>query len=362
LRSALVGGVAGALVAALVTAAAFVIADDDSADSSGGTRATAPLSTAAPNGGQPASLADTDLRALLDKVRPAIVRIVVGGEVAQGEGTGFIVSSDGVIVTNAHVAGDASRIEVTLSDGDVERAELLGSDPNHDLAVIKIDRTGLPTLQLGDSDPPVTRVGDDVIAIGNALGLEGELSVTTGIVSALDRTLEFGSTRLVSVIQTDAAINPGNSGGPLMNTRGEVIGINTAIARPEESNNVGFAISISSAKPIIEALREGKEPEIAFLGVETKTVTPQVADVEGLRSDNGALILDVVDSSPADDAGLRPGDVVLSLDGEAANTREALLRQIRRHRVGDEITIELERKGEVRDLTIELGRLPADNA
>jgi S1-C subfamily serine protease len=361
MKSAIIGAVVGAVVAALVTAGTFVITDDDNADS-GTTGSTAPLSTAAATVSKPASLADTDLRALLEKVRPAVVRIAVETDTERGEGTGFVVSSDGVIVTNSHVASDARNIEVTLADGDIEPAELLGADPNHDLAVIKIDRTDLATLQLGDSDPPVTQVGDDVIAVGNALGLEGQLSVTTGIVSALDRTLELGSTRLVSVIQTDAAINPGNSGGPLLNTRGEVIGINTAIARPEESNNVGFAISISSARSIIEALRAGKTPEIAFLGVDTKSVTPQVADEENLRSDNGALILEVVDGSPADDAGLQPNDVVISLDDEATDTREALLRLIRRHRVGDTITLKIERDGDVRTLTIQLGQLPADNA
>jgi S1-C subfamily serine protease len=359
-RSALVGGFVGAVVAALVTTSAFMITDDDSSGPDR-TGPTAPIATAARTDQAPVAIADTDLRGLLTAIRPAVVRVSVDTFVGEGEGTGFIVSSDGVIVTNAHVAGDANGISVTLSDGDVESAELLGADSAHDLAVIKIARRDLPTIELGDSDPPVTQVGDGVIAIGNALGLEGQLSVTTGIVSALDRQVPVGNTTLVSVIQTDAAINPGNSGGPLVNTRGEVIGINTAIAPPQESNNVGFAISISSAKPIIEALRDGREPEVAFLGVESRSVTPQIADEDDLVTTIGAQIIDVVPGSPADDFGFEEGDVIVALDGEAIDTDASLLRSIRRHRAGETVDVRIERDGSARTIRVELGTLPADN-
>jgi S1-C subfamily serine protease len=355
-----VGGFVGAVVAALVTTSAFMISDDDSSGPDR-TGPTAPIATAARTEQAPVAIADTDLRSLLAAIRPAVVRVSVDTLVGEGEGTGFIVSSDGVIVTNAHVAGDANDISVTLSDGDVESAELLGADGAHDLAVIKIARRDLPTIELGDSDPPVTQVGDGVIAIGNALGLEGQLSVTTGIVSALDRQVPVGNTTLVSVIQTDAAINPGNSGGPLVNTRGEVIGINTAIAPPQESNNVGFAISISSAKPIIEALRDGREPEIAFLGVESRSVTPQIADEDDLVTTTGAQITDVVSGSPADDFGFEEGDVIVALDGEEIDTDASLLRSIRRHRAGETVDVRIERDGSVRTIRVELGTLPADN-
>ena len=355
----LVAGGVGALVAAMVTASAFVLTKDDDPGTNG--PSSQPLTTAEPDPAQPASVAETDLRALLDRVRPAVVGIEIDAGFDQGEGTGFIVTSDGVIVTNAHVAGSADEILVRLSDGDLEPAELLGSDPTHDLAVIKIDREGLPTLPLGDSDPPVTQVGDGVIAVGNALGLEGELSVTTGIVSALDRTVPVQGTRLVSAIQTDAAINPGNSGGPLLNTRGEVIGINTAIAPTSVSNNVGFAISISSAKPIIEALRQGDEPRIAFLGVETETLTPQRADDEGVEATSGAIIVDIVEGAAADEAGLEIGDIVISIEGVTTPTTESLLRQIRRHRVGDAVELQVERDGDVETVIATLGRLPDDN-
>ena len=360
LGAAVVGGLVGALVAALVTAGAFVIVDDDGSSASD---APATIATA-DRGVRPAQVEGAnDLRPVLEAVRPAVVRISVDAGISgQGEGTGFIVASDGIIVTNAHVAGDADSIEVTLSDGDTEPAELLGADRAHDLAVIKIDRAGLPTVELGDSDPPATQVGDQVIAIGNSLGLRGELSVTTGIVSALDRQLDISAdTRLVSVIQTDAAINPGNSGGPLVNVAGQVIGINTAIAPPEESNNVGFAISISSARPIIEALRSGEDPAVAFLGVESEDVTPQRARRNGLETDRGAIITSVVDGSPAADAGLRVGDVVVELDGREIDSSASLLRTIRRNEPGDDVVLVIERDGEQTEITVELGTLPEDN-
>jgi S1-C subfamily serine protease len=358
-RSTVAAGAIGALVASAVTAGAFAVLDDDAPTSA----PTSPLVTAASFEGDPAEQTDASgLRAVLDAVRPAVVRIAVDTGFGQGEGTGFIVSNDGVIVTNAHVAADADEIRVTLADGDEEQATLLGADPQHDLAVIKVARTGLPTVRIGDSDPPATQVGDPVIAIGNALGLEGDLSVTTGIVSALDRQLEIDArTVLVSVIQTDAAINPGNSGGPLVNRRGEVIGINTAIAPPEESNNVGFAISISSAKPIIEALRAGRDPQIAFLGVESEDVTPQLAEREDIVADAGAYITQVVVGSPADSAGLQDGDVVVELGGRPIDGRASLLRTIRRNEPGDEVEVVIERDGENETLEIVLGTLPEDN-
>ena len=356
MNSALVGGAVGALVASLVTAVTFSVVDDREA-----VDAAAPIVTAAPSRAEPASLGETDLRSLLDRVRPAVVRITVEQDGSSaGEGTGFIVASDGVIVTNAHVVGDADRISVTLSDGNVESAELLGAQANYDVAVIKIDETGLATLPLGDSNPPTTQVGDGVIAVGNALGLEGELSVTTGIVSALDRTVPVGDAELVSAVQTDAAINPGNSGGPLLNTRGEVIGINTAIAPTEVANNVGFAISISSAQPIIEALRAGRTPHIPFLGVSTETVDAARARADDLISKQGAIIVDVVSGAAADDAGVEAGDVVLSIDGVMVTSRESLLRQIRLRRVGDEAVLEIERDREVLELRVTLGELPTD--
>src|SRR5204862_1431736 len=166
----------------------------------------------------------------------------------------------------------AKQLVVTLSNGDSVPGRVLGEDRTQDLAVVKIDRTGLPTVRLGDSDS--LQVGDAVVAIGNALGIAGSPTVTTGIVSGLGRTVHIAGTEtLVDAIQTDAAINPGNSGGPLVDVEGRVIGINTAIADPSSSNNIGFAISISSAKSVVATLRAGRTPKIAFMGVKTQTVT-----------------------------------------------------------------------------------------
>ena len=180
-----------------------------------------------------------------------------------------MISEDGVVVTNNHVVEGAGRIEARFSDGTSLVARVLGTDVASDLAVLHVDGAGLPTVELGDSD--AVQVGDDVVAIGNALALEGGLSVTRGIVSGLHRTVPTSrNSALVDVIQTDAAINPGNSGGPLVDFRGRVIGINTAIADPTSAQNVGFAIPISQAKPIIDALRAGNRP--AYLGVTIDTV------------------------------------------------------------------------------------------
>ena len=203
-----------------------------------------------------------------------------------GEGTGFVISPDGVIVTNNHVVADAGgRIEVEFSDGTKEAAELLGRAPEYDLAVIKVDGKNLPTVRLGNSD--ALQVGDEVIAVGNALALQGGLSVTEGIISGKGRVVpedETGAT-LYDMLQTDAAINPGNSGGPLVNAAGEVVGINTALAG--NSQNVGFAISIDSAKSVIEALRDGKSVRVAFLGVATVDVTPAIAKSLNLEHQGG---------------------------------------------------------------------------
>ena len=216
-----------------------------------------------------------DIRSILSAARPAVVRIDVGnnGQV-EATGTGFIVDSSGVIVTNNHVVDGFNTVTVHTAAGDEMQGKVIGADATLDLAVVKVDKTGLPTLQLGDSD--TLQVGDAVVAIGNALGLsEGSgATVTTGIISGLDRVVQVSSSEtLFNALQTDAAINPGNSGGPLLDMNGRVIGINTAIASPDTSNNVGFAISISSAKPVIDALRAGKKPTIAFLGVTSEPLT-----------------------------------------------------------------------------------------
>ncbi len=258
-----------------------------------------------------------DIQGLLAKVQPAVVAIRTGS----GAGTGFVISADGVVVTNDHVVEGANgNIQVTFTDGTSKKAKVLGTSTDNDLAVLKVDATGLPFAKLGNSDE--TQVGDEVIAIGNALALEGGLSVTRGIISATGRTVpeETGGATLYNVLQTDAAINPGNSGGPLVNADGEVIGINTAIAPPGEAQNIGFAISIDAAKSVIADLRVGKEVKTAFLGVVTQEVTEAVKNQLNLNTGTGALIRTVTPNSAADDAGLEKNDVIIAVGGTAVSS------------------------------------------
>jgi S1-C subfamily serine protease len=245
---------AGGLVGALVASGALVLRDD-----SDGSTATQPATPQAQvSGSTPA--APSDIAGILAKDVPAVVAIAIDGGPTLGRSggaaTGFVIDPGGIIVTNDHVVDSARSISVTTSDGRRLTARVLGEDASSDLAVLKVDATNLPTIELGDSNQ--VQVGDDVVAIGNALDLDGGLSVTRGIVSGLNREIPTDNGRLTGLIQTDAAINPGNSGGPLVDAQGRVIGINTAIANPTTAQNVGFVIPISQAEPIIDRLRGGE--------------------------------------------------------------------------------------------------------
>ena len=308
-----------------------------------------------------------DIRSILARVEPAVVRIDVTTQPSSigsqsGTGTGFIVDPSGIIVTNAHVANaetaqQAQQLIVTLSTGDSVRARVLGEDKTQDLAVLKIDRTGLPTVRLGDSD--ALQVGDAVVAIGNSLGIAGSPTVTTGIVSGLGRTVHVAATEtLVDAIQTDAAINPGNSGGPLVDVEGRVIGINTAIADPSSSNNVGFAISIASARPVVNALRAGRTPHIAFMGVKTQTVTPSLVQQAHLSAKTGAYVAEVTPGQGAARARMRKGDVIVAVDGTRVTSNDDVLRIVRRHQPGDRLQVTVVRGRARLTLTVTLGDLP----
>mgnify|MGYP003345588598 CR=1 FL=1 len=214
-----------------------------------------------------------------------------------------------------------------------------------------------PTAQLGSSSELV--VGDDVVAIGNALALDGGLSVTRGIISAKGRTVDTdANTSLYNMLQTDAAINPGNSGGPLLNSRGQVVGINTAIANPGEAQNVGFAISIDSARPIIDQLRAGQAVELAYLGVQTKTVTPAIANELKLASQTGAVVVRVQPRTAAARAGMEVNDVIVAVDGQAVRRADDVGAAIRGRRPGDTVRITVLRGGERQTLDVTLGSVP----
>jgi len=355
-RTGLAGALVGALVGAAVAGGLVVAFDDDGA--------TTTTIVRGPNGesARPATALEEpgDIRSILDAVQPAVVRIdVEAGAFGQGTGTGFIIESDGVIVTNAHVVAGGDTVTVTLSDGDQVEGEVVGRASAFDLAVIKIDRDNLPTATLGDSDE--LQVGDAVVAIGNALGLSdgSGATVTTGIVSGLDRLVGIeDELTLVNAIQTDAAINPGNSGGPLVDTRGRVVGINSAIASPESANNVGFAIAISDAKPVIEQLREGRTARIAFLGVLSEPVTPAEVRERGLTVERGAIVVEVEPETAAQEAGLQPDDVLLEVAGTEVARPEDVARAVRRHQPGDEIAVTFLRDGERRTIDVVLGERP----
>jgi S1-C subfamily serine protease len=275
-----------------------------------------------------------------------------------GAGSGFVLSSDGVIVTNNHVVDGATTITVTLADGRKLDARVLGRDANTDLAVLKVDATGLPAVKLGRSDALV--VGDSVVAIGNALALDGGPTVTQGIVSAVDRTISAGdpggqgTETLRHLLQTDAAINPGNSGGPLLNAAGEVVGINTAVAG--DAQNIGFALAIDKALPIINTLKTGGTPEQPFLGLSTVTLTPAISRQLGLAETKGAVVAGVTPGSGAELAGLAEGDVITRIGGQDVQSADDISAAVADRKPGDELEITIARGGSTRTVTARVGR------
>ena len=271
---------------------------------------------------------------------------------AHSIGSGVIVDArGGYVVTNHHVVKDADEILVTLKDRRALKAELLGSDPQTDIAVLRIEAPDLTALPLGDSNR--LEVGDYVVAIGNPFGL-GQ-TVTLGIVSALGRS----GLRLEAYedfIQTDAPINPGNSGGALVDLRGQLIGINTAIVAPTGGSvGIGFAIPINMARLAMEQIIEFGEVRRGRLGVVIRDITPDLVKGLRLESLDGALVAEVAPGSPAETAGLEPGDVILGVDGEEIRTAAELRNEIGLKRIGEEVELEILRRGKKRRVTLAIG-------
>ncbi|HOX37855.1 MAG TPA: DegQ family serine endoprotease [Candidatus Brocadiia bacterium] len=274
---------------------------------------------------------------------------------AQGSGSGFIISPDGYIVTNNHIVGDVTKISVKTSDGKEYEAKLVGADPKSDVALIKVEAEGLPCLAFGDSD--ALEVGEWVIAVGNPFGETLSGTLTVGVVSAKERST-VGITDYESFIQTDAAINPGNSGGPLLNIDGEVIGINSAIAsRTGGYQGIGFAIPINMAKAIVDQLRQSGKVVRGYLGVMLQPVTQDLAQAFGLKDTNGALISDVVEDAPAAKSGLKTGDLVVKLNGEAVRDLQQLRNKVALTAPGTEITLGIIRDGKEMEIKAKLGNL-----
>ncbi|MEX2268266.1 MAG: trypsin-like peptidase domain-containing protein [Acidimicrobiia bacterium] len=338
-RQTLTAAIAGGLVGALAAGGVFLAVDDDNTTIVRSSGADAVVS-------RPSSNIDggTDIASLLATAEPAVVAITVGqgpGTGAGGAGTGFVITPDGFIVTNNHVVEGQNRIEVAFTDGSTLSAEIVGRDPSVDLAVLKVNGDDLPAIELGDSD--AAQVGDEVVAIGNALALEGGLSVTRGIISGTNRTVDTDAgTTLVGMLQTDAAINFGNSGGPLIDAQGRVIGVNTAI--DASAQNIGFAIPISRAEPVIADLRAGRKP--AFLGVSTQNVNAALARELDLSVEEGAYVAQVTPDTPADAAGIREGDVIVRIGDDTIDSSADVLTAVRSHRPGDNVEVVIDRDGE----------------
>lgn len=352
--------VGAALVVALVAGGVGGLVGASISGDDGGEVASAAQVTTAPTGATSVSSATSDgtvavgaldVGAVADRVGPSVVTVVSlsGGQLV-GTGSGVILTADGEIITNAHVVEGADEVRVRLvGETEPREATLVASDPPQDLALLKIDASGLPAATIAEADD--IRVGEPVIAIGFALALDGGPSVTSGVVSALDRTLVTELGALGGLVQTDAAISSGNSGGPLVNARGEVVGINTAVATGNEMravSNVGFAISARSLLGRLDDLRandDGASLKEGFLGVSIE---------ERTDGGSGAVIVEVTSGSPADDAGLRPGDIVVAVNGRPVSGQGGLIAEIRSGGPGTQLLFTVLRDGDTLDLTATL--------
>ncbi len=320
---------------------------------------------------------EKDIIAVVKKSMPAVVNISTitliedfffGIYPSSGVGSGFIIDPKGYILTNYHVVERARKIDVTLSEGKKYPGRVVGYDKRSDLAVIKIDAENLPALPLGDSDK--LEPGQFAIAIGNPYGLNR--TVTLGIVSALNRTIvEPNGVRLENLIQTDAAINPGNSGGPLINIKGEVIGINTAIK--SDAQGIGFAIPINKAKQIADKLIKEGKITYPWLGIRGYAITSDMLDYIKFPVDKGVVIAEVVPGGPADKAGLKGGnriiyvdstqiivggDIITKIDGKPVESMEELRSEIQKRKVGDTVVITYIRGGKEYTVKIKLEAMP----
>jgi len=322
------------------------------------------LPSSLPAGAVPdAELLDSYSRAVsgvVERVAPAVVSVEVQhrrsgggrgnpGRESQGHGSGFVFTPDGFILTNSHVAHGATRTDVAFPDGRRMRAELVGDDPETDLAVLRVDTSAHAVAPLGDS--ATLRVGQVVIAIGNPLGFQS--TVTAGVVSALGRSFRSVSGRLIdNVIQTDAALNPGNSGGPLLDSRGAVIGVNTAVILPAQG--ICFAVAVNTVKLVVGQLIAHGHVRRARIGVGGQNVSlPRLAvRAHRLIQPSGVLLTTVESGSPAERAGLRPGDIIVAFDGQPVHSIDDLHRLLSGERIGTATTVGAVRKAERLDLPI----------
>jgi len=386
IRRPLVAAVLGAAAIALPAAAIYLYGSGRVAHAAGTPAVVAASSVAAPAGAPvPVVSGLPDFRQLVQAYGPAVVNVSVRGTVktgaqmnlppgmgpdnplyrffnmpmppdhnnlVRGEGSGFIVSSDGVILTNAHVVDDAQKVTVKLTDRREFEAKVIGSDAKSDVAVLKIDARNLPVVKLGD--PRSLQVGEWVVAIGSPFGFEN--SVTAGIVSAKGRSLPDGN--YVPFIQTDAAVNPGNSGGPLFNLRGEVVGVNSQIySRSGGYEGLSFAIPIDVAMGVGRQLQATGHVTRGKLGVGIQDVNQALAKSFGLEVPRGALVASVEKGGPAEKAGLKAGDVILSFDGQPIDSAGALPAAVATMSPGKDVTLQVWRDRDAREFKVKLGEL-----
>jgi S1-C subfamily serine protease len=301
---------------------------------------------------------------LVAKVRPSVVQIVtrqISYDIflrptpSEGLGSGVIFDSRGHILTNSHVVEEAKQVQVLLPDGRKFPGKVMGKDALTDLAVVMVNGKDLPTSPLGDSSK--LEVGEALIAIGNALGLEGGPTVTVGVVSALNRSIEDPSgIALGDLIQTDAAINPGNSGGPLVNLKGEVIGINTAVI--PSAQGIGFAIAINSARPIAKELLEKGKVVRPWVGIVPVSITRGLAAAYDLPVEEGVVVAKVEKGTPAAKAGLKAGDIITVLGGDKVRNVAELRSAIAKKKIGERVNVEINRNKKRSTVSLTLGKMP----
>jgi serine protease Do len=344
----------------LVTGMLAACGDDNNAPAATSSPADTAAQTTSPNG----TLANT--AELVELLRPSVVHIKSEAATlddfgrlvpSSGVGTGFIIDDQGHIVTNNHVIstsnGDAAEnITVTLDDGSEHAATIAGRDPPTDVAVLKIEAENLKPVTLGDSAS--LKVGEDVIAIGNALDLPGGPTVTKGVVSALNRLIQESNVSIPDAIQTDAAIKPGNSGGPLVDADGEVVGITTAVIRGD-AEGIGLAIAIDTAEPVIRELIDNGAVDRGFLGVTIQEITPSLAQQFDLAVDHGVGIRSLEPGGPAAAAGLKQGDIIVRLGESEIRTSGDLFRALTEHRTGNVAEIEYFHNGARETAEVTLG-------
>ncbi len=311
-----------------------------------------PLDVAAPRDGFEGRL---DVARVAEYVAPSTVTVSADISGGTSLGTGVIISDDGEILTNAHVVAGADEVRVRLAgESEPRQVSVLAADRGNDLALLRMDGEDFEAATF--ADPDSVRIGDEVMAIGFALGLDGEPSVTLGIVSAVGRSVGQADVYLDGLIQTDAAISSGNSGGPLVNAAGEVVGINTAVARDTAvftATNVGFAISVAEALPVVDALRgqaEGEAREEAFLGVVLE---------DRRDGGQGVIVTEVEPGTPADEVGVALGDLIIAVDGAVTDGSSALIAAIRDKQPGDSVTVGIVRGGETIELDVTLTDRPS---